>query len=72
MRTLDRPRPANSSGRLLALILEGLTIPVLAGIVKAIMPPTTDWAIHKIKSKDFKGFQLGDPARRPKKMCLEL
>jgi hypothetical protein len=41
-------------------------------LVKAIMPPTTDWAIYNIRSKDFKGFQLGNPARRPKKMCLEL
>ena len=41
-------------------------------IIKAIMPPTTDWAIYKIQSQDFKGFQLGDPVRRPKKMCLEL
>jgi hypothetical protein len=41
-------------------------------LIKAIMPPTTDWAIYNIRSKDFEGFQLGDPARRPKKMCLEL
>lgn len=36
------------------------------------MPPTTDWAIYNIRSKNFKGFQLGDPVRRPKKMCVEL
>ena len=36
------------------------------------MPPTTDWAIYNIRSKDFKGFQLGNPARHPKKMSLEL
>jgi hypothetical protein len=41
-------------------------------LIKAIMPPTTDWAIYDIRSKDFRGFQLGDPIRRPKKMCLEL
>lgn len=41
-------------------------------LIKAIMPPTTDWAIYNIRSNDFKGFQLGDPVRRPKKMCLEL
>jgi hypothetical protein len=41
-------------------------------IIKAIMPPTTDWAIYKIQSQNFRGFQLGDPARHPKKMCLEL
>ena len=41
-------------------------------LIKAIMPPTTDWAIYKIQSQNFKGFQLGDPIRRPKKMCLEL
>jgi hypothetical protein len=41
-------------------------------LIKAIMPPTTDWAIYKIQSQNFTGFQLGDPVRRPKKMCLEL
>jgi hypothetical protein len=41
-------------------------------IIKAIMPPTTDWAIYNIRSKTFKGFQLGNPVRRPKKMSLEL
>jgi hypothetical protein len=40
--------------------------------IKAIMPPTTDWAIFNINSQNFKGFQLGDPVRRPRKMCLEL
>lgn len=40
--------------------------------IKAIMPPTTDWAIYNIQSQNFRGFQLGDPTRRPKKMCLEL
>jgi hypothetical protein len=47
----------------------GLSMVIL---IKAIMPPTTDWAIFKIRSKAFKGFQLGNPVRRPKKMCLEL
>jgi hypothetical protein len=41
-------------------------------IVKAIMPPTTDWAIYSFKSSHFKGFQLGDPQRRPRKMSVEL
>jgi hypothetical protein len=41
-------------------------------MIKGIMPSTTDWAIFSIQSKDVKGFQLGDPVRRPKKMCLEL
>jgi hypothetical protein len=41
-------------------------------IMKAIMPPTTDWAIYDIQSNVLKGFQLGDPERRPKKMSLEL
>jgi hypothetical protein len=41
-------------------------------IMKAIMPPTTDWAIYNIQSNVLKGFQLGDPERRPKKMSLEL
>lgn len=41
-------------------------------ILKAIMPPTTDWAIFNVHSQDFKGFQLGDPVRRPQKMCVQL
>jgi hypothetical protein len=41
-------------------------------VVKGVMPPTTDSAIYNIQSNEFKGFQLGNPARRPKKMCLEL
>jgi hypothetical protein len=41
-------------------------------IMKAIMPPTTDWAIYTVQSANFKGFQLGDPRRRPRKMSLEL
>ena len=41
-------------------------------LVKAIMPPTTDWAIYKVQSQNFQGFQLGDPVRHPNKMCLEL
>jgi hypothetical protein len=41
-------------------------------MIKAIMPPTTDWAIYNIRNKNMKGFQLGDPIRRPKKMSLEL
>jgi hypothetical protein len=47
----------------------GLTY-VLA--LKGIMPPTTDWAIYNIQNKSLKGFQLGDPIRRPFKMALEL
>ena len=41
-------------------------------LIKAVMPPTTDWAIFSVQSRDFKGFQLGDPIRRPKKLCLDL
>jgi hypothetical protein len=41
-------------------------------MMKAIMPPTTDWAIYDIQATSMKGFQLGDPIRRPKKMSLEL
>jgi hypothetical protein len=41
-------------------------------IIKAIMPPTTDWAIYNIQTTGMRGFQLGDPIRRPKKMSLEL
>jgi hypothetical protein len=41
-------------------------------MVKAIMPPTTDWAIFYVQSKVAKGFQLGNPSRRPKKMCLQI
>jgi hypothetical protein len=47
----------------------GLSVVVL---LKAIMPPTTDWAIYNIRSKDFKGFQLGSPVRHPNQMSLEL
>ena len=53
--------PANRAAGLVSVI-----------IIKAIMPPTTDWAIFSIRSKDFAGFQLGNPVRRPKKMSLEL
>src|ERR1700735_194561 len=41
-------------------------------MIKAIMPPTTDWAIYNIRNKSLMGFQLGDPIRRPTKMSLEL
>ncbi|HEY0704098.1 MAG TPA: hypothetical protein VGD60_15115 [Candidatus Acidoferrales bacterium] len=41
-------------------------------MIKAIAPPTTDSAIYNIRSKSFQGFQLGNPARRPAKMCLQL
>jgi len=53
--------PANRAAGLSAVIL-----------IKAIMPPATDWQIYNIGSGDFRGFQLGNPVRRPKKMCLEL
>jgi hypothetical protein len=39
--------PANRAAGLSSVIL-----------IKAIMPPTTDWAIYNIRSKDFEGFQL--------------
>lgn len=41
-------------------------------MIKGIMPPTTDWAIYNVRSKSLRGFQLGDPVRRPFKMSLEL
>jgi hypothetical protein len=41
-------------------------------MMKAIMPSTTDWAIYNIQTAGFRGFQLGDPRRRPRKMSLEL
>jgi hypothetical protein len=41
-------------------------------LIKAIMPPTTDWAIYNVESTKFRGFQLGDPRRRPKKMSIDL
>jgi hypothetical protein len=41
-------------------------------LIKAIMPPTTDWAIYNVRSESLRGFQLGDPIRRPFKMALEL
>lgn len=47
----------------------GLSMVIL---IKGIMLPATDSAIYRIRSKDFKGFQFGEPVRRPRKMCLEL
>jgi hypothetical protein len=41
-------------------------------VIKAAMSPTTDWAIYNIRNESLKGFQLGDPIRRPMKMSLEL
>jgi len=41
-------------------------------IIKAIMPPTTDWAIYNIHTTGMRGFQFGEPKRRPQKMSLEL
>jgi len=41
-------------------------------IIKAVMPPTTDWAIYNIQTTGLRGFQLGDPVRRPKRMSLQL
>lgn len=41
-------------------------------LIKGIMPPTTDWQIYQITSGDLRGFQLVDPVRRPKKICVEL
>jgi hypothetical protein len=41
-------------------------------LAKAIMPPTTDWAIYNVHSKEFKGFRVGDPVRHPAKMCVHL
>ncbi|MGC2718943.1 MAG: hypothetical protein WA209_05090 [Candidatus Acidiferrales bacterium] len=41
-------------------------------IAKAIMPPTTDWAIYIVRSQEFRGLQMGDPVRRPAKMCVRL
>ena len=53
--------PANRAAGLASVLL-----------IKAVEPPTTDWAIYNIRSKDFRGFQLGEPSRRPKEMCLQL
>lgn len=47
----------------------GLTMVLM---VKGLMITTTDRAIYNIRSKDFKGFQLGNPTNRPKKMSLKL
>jgi len=41
-------------------------------LIKAIMAPTTDWATYNVKSKEFRGFQLGDPVRRPRQMSVDL
>lgn len=41
-------------------------------LIKSIMAPTTDWAIYNVQGDEFRGIQLGDPIRRPRKMCIEL
>lgn len=41
-------------------------------VFKAVMLPSQDIDLFSFKTKDFKGFQSGDPKRRPSKMALEL
>ena len=41
-------------------------------VIKALVPPMGDSEIYNIRSEQFQGFQLGSPARRPVKMCLQL
>jgi hypothetical protein len=41
-------------------------------VIKGIMVPGPDVDLYAIETKEMKGFQLGDPARRPRKMAIEL
>ena len=41
-------------------------------IVKAIIAPTADSEIYSIRSKDFQGFQLGNPSHRPARIEIKL
>lgn len=47
----------------------GLTV---ALIMKALASPMTEGEIFRVQSKDVRGFQLGNPQKRPKKMYLQL
>jgi hypothetical protein len=40
--------------------------------MKSVIAPMVDSEIYTIQSKDFQGFQLGNPLRRPRKMAVEL
>jgi hypothetical protein len=41
-------------------------------IIKVMMVPSLDANIYSVKSSDFEGFQLGDPAAKPAKIAVEL
>jgi hypothetical protein len=41
-------------------------------LMKSGITPMVDSEIYTIRSKDFQGFQLGNPLRRPRKMAVEL
>jgi hypothetical protein len=41
-------------------------------LMKSVMAPMLDSEIYTIRSKDFQGFQLGNPLHRPRKMAVEL
>jgi hypothetical protein len=41
-------------------------------VIKALVPPLGDSEIYNVRSKNFQGFQLGNPSLRPAKMCLQL
>jgi hypothetical protein len=40
--------------------------------IKAIIVPGNDTEIYTIRSGNFKGFQIGNPARRPSRIALQL
>jgi hypothetical protein len=41
-------------------------------VIKALVPPLGDSEIYNVRSKNFQGFQLGNPSLHPAKMCLQL
>ncbi len=41
-------------------------------LMKSIMTPMLDSEIYAIQSKEFQGFQLGNPLQRPERMAVEL
>lgn len=45
---------------------------VMLLMFKGVMSPDTDVDLYTIQTKELKGFQIGAPARRPKKMLIEL
>lgn len=69
MKAIYETTPSNISLFTPARKAAGLTSIV---IIKSLSPPMSDSEIYNVRSKEFQGFQLGDPDRRPVKMCLQL